>query len=81
MAVAKVFKLKTSFGELRIPQADKPVVWEAIVLLFVVRSTLSWGPANVVLLLGVMLMRWGSLCAGCCFWTRRRKDNDKDKKQ
>ena len=41
------------------PQADNPVLWEAVLMLFLVRCTLPWATANVSLLVGVIMVRWG----------------------
>lgn len=73
MFVAKRAGQTTTIWDLRVPQADNPVLWEAAVLLFVVRSSLPWAAANVALMLGVLIMRWGYLCTYRC--GRRRTRN------
>ena len=42
MVVAKRAGHTVSIWELRISQADNPVLWEAVLMLFLVRYTLPW---------------------------------------
>ena len=71
MLVAKRSGQTGTMWELRVPQADNPVLWEAAVLLFIVRSSLPWAAANVVLMIGVFITRWGYMFA--CVWKRRTR--------
>jgi hypothetical protein len=71
MAVAKHAGQKVTLWDLRVPQADNPVLWEAVVLLFIVRSCLPWVAANIVLMIGVFITRWGYMFA--CVWPRRAR--------
>jgi hypothetical protein len=57
MAVAERAIHTVSIWELRIPQADNPVLWEAVLMLFLVRCTLPWATVNVSLLVGVINVR------------------------
>ena len=71
MAVAKSTGQTVTIWDLRVPQADNPVLWEAVVLLFIVRVSLPWVAANVVLMMGVFITRWGHMFA--CVWRRRTR--------
>ena len=71
MAVAKSTGQTVTIWDLRVPQADNPVLWEAVVLLFIVRLSLPWVAANVVLMMGVFITRWGHMFA--CVWGRRTR--------
>ena len=69
--IARELGYNVEFRDLfgRIPVAATPVLWEITGLLLVVRIVLPWCTASVVLLLCVVLMRWGNVFENCC---RRR---------
>ena len=73
MAVAKRAGHTVTIWDLRVPQADNPVLWEAIVFVFIFRMTLPWSAANVALLLSVCYVRWGAFTVG--WWRRRSRAN------
>ena len=66
--------LTKTIWELRIPQADNLVLWEAVLMLFLVRCTLPWATANVSLLVGVIIVRWGYMFSARAWrWSRRMR--------
>ena len=72
--LAKYAGLTKTIWELRIPQADNPVLWEAVLMLFLVRCTLPWATANVSLLVGVIMVRWGYIFSARAWrWSRRMR--------
>jgi len=66
--------LTKTIWQLRIPQADNPILWEAVLMLFLVRCTLPWATANVSLLVGVIMVRWGYMFSARAWrWSRRMR--------